>query len=110
MKRLVVSSLVLVMVLVSFSAFASQAVSKPGTSKNVLEGQLNINTATEVELQMLPGIGKKKAQEIVAYRKAHGEFKNVSDLDKVKGIGKKKVNVLKPFCMLEGKSTLKVVK
>lgn len=49
---------------------------------------VNINTANVEELQQLKGIGAKKAAEIVAYREAHGEFKNVDELTNVKGIGK----------------------
>lgn len=109
MKKLVVSLLVLFIVLTSLTVNAAQG-KKPGVSKDVLEGQLNINTATSIELQMLPGIGQKKADAIVAYRKAHGDFKSVNDLEKIKGIGKKKLNAMKPYCALEGKSTLKVVK
>ena len=41
---------------------------------------VNINTANVEELQQLKGIGAKKAAEIVAYREAHGEFKNVDEL------------------------------
>lgn len=51
--------------------------------------KLNINTATSTELaKSLKGIGKKKAEAIVAYRKAHGDFSSVKDLMKVKGISK----------------------
>lgn len=49
---------------------------------------VNINTANVEELQQLKGVGAKKAAEIVAYREAHGEFKNVDELTNVKGIGK----------------------
>ena len=49
---------------------------------------VNINTANVEELQQLKDIGAKKAAEIVAYREAHGEFKNVDELTNVKGIGK----------------------
>jgi len=109
MKKVVVSMLVVFTILMSFSLHAA-AGKKPGVSNDVLEGKLNINTATSIEFQMLPGIGQKKADAIVAYRNAHGPFKAVNDLDKIKGIGKAKLNTIRPLCMLEGKSTLKVVK
>jgi competence protein ComEA len=109
MKKVVVSMLVVFTILMSFSLHAA-AGKKPGESNDVLEGKLNINTATSIEFQMLPGIGQKKADAIVAYRNAHGSFQTVNDLDKIKGIGKAKLNKIRPFCMLEGKSTLKVVK
>jgi competence protein ComEA len=109
MKKVVVSMLVVFTILMSFSLHAASG-KKPGVGNDVLEGKLNINTATSIEFQMLPGIGQKKADAIVAYRSAHGPFKAVNDLDKIKGIGKAKLEKIRPFCMLEGKSTLKVVK
>ena len=49
---------------------------------------VDINTASVKELTTLKGIGKKKAEAIVAYRKTHC-FKSADELTKVKGIGKK---------------------
>ncbi len=49
---------------------------------------LDINTASEQELQSLPGIGAVRAAAIVAYRESHGPFREVSDLARVHGIGK----------------------
>ncbi len=57
--------------------------------------KININTATVDELASLNGIGKVKAEAIVAYRKVHGEFKTLKDLTSVKGIGEKTVEKLK---------------
>lgn len=61
---------------------------------------ISINNADAKMLTKLPGIGKKKAQAIVDYRQENGEFKSVSDLSKVKGIGKKLL------AKLEGKISL----
>ena len=61
-------------------------------SFNVFAEPVNINKATAKEIAAsLNGIGEKKAQEIVKYRKANGAFKNVDDLSKVKGIGDKTI-------------------
>lgn len=57
---------------------------------------ININTAGLAELQDIPGIGEKKAQAIVDYRNTHGAFTSVSDLTKVKGIGDKMLQKMKP--------------
>ena len=55
-------------------------------------GQVNINTADAQEISKnLKGIGLKKAQSIVLYRKSHGNFKTIESLSKVKGIGFKTV-------------------
>ncbi len=57
-----------------------------GTSQK----QVNINTADAKTLDdTLQGIGLKKAEAIVAYRKQHGPFKSADGLDQVKGIGSK---------------------
>lgn len=53
------------------------------------EGKVNINTATIEELKTLKGIGEKKAEAIIEYRKKNGSFKNKEELMKVRGIGKK---------------------
>ncbi len=47
---------------------------------------VNINTATVQQLESINGIGAKRAQAIVDYRKQHGEFKSLADLAGVKGI------------------------
>jgi len=51
------------------------------------KGLININTANVEELTELKGVGPKKAEAIVAWRKENGNFKNVDDLLEVKGIG-----------------------
>ena len=48
---------------------------------------VNINTATKEELTTLKGVGDKRAQEIIDYRKKNGNFKSVDELEKVPGIG-----------------------
>ncbi len=53
---------------------------------------VNVNTATAEQIaEELKGIGLKKAQAIVDYRKANGQFKTVESLTEVKGIGLKTV-------------------
>lgn len=49
-------------------------------------GLVNINTATAEQLQTLPGIGQAKANAIVAYREANGNFSSTEDLRNVPGI------------------------
>ena len=53
------------------------------------EGKVNINTATVEELKTLKGVGEKKAEAIIEYRKKNGSFQTKEDLMKVRGIGKK---------------------
>jgi competence protein ComEA len=48
---------------------------------------VNINTADQVELETLPGIGASRALDIINYRETHGAFLTLDDLIKVPGIG-----------------------
>lgn len=57
--------------------------------------QVNINKATQSELETLNGIGPKMAKSIIEYREANGNFARVEDLMLVKGIGAKKFDALK---------------
>ena len=68
---------------------------------------VNINTATVEELQQLKGIGAKKAAEIIAYREAHGEFKNVDELTNVKGIGKATLEKLRQELVVKNEAEAK---
>ena len=52
-------------------------------------GLININTASSVLLDTLPGIGPVLAERIVNYREANGPFTAVEDLGNVEGIGSK---------------------
>jgi competence protein ComEA len=72
-----------------------------------LEGVVNINTATAEQLQLLPGIGEKKAEEIIKYRKEKGEFKAIEDIKNVKGIGDKVFEKIKDNIVVEGETTAK---
>ncbi|HON37940.1 MAG: ComEA family DNA-binding protein [Desulfomonilia bacterium] len=69
-----------------------------------VKGQLNINTATIEELQLLPGIGQATAQNILDYREANGPFTSVEDIIKVKGVGDRKLEQLRHYLKTEGKS------
>ena len=55
---------------------------------------LNLNTATEAQLDELDGVGPATARKIVAYRQQHGGFRSVSELDQVPGIGPKRLAAL----------------
>jgi competence protein ComEA len=58
---------------------------------------VNLNTATQAQLESLPGIGPSAAQRILEYRQKNGSFKKIEDLMNVKGIGEKSFLKLKPL-------------
>ena len=56
---------------------------------------VNVNTATQSELEGIKGLGPSKAKAIIEYREKNGPFKSLDDLDKVKGFGKANIEKLK---------------
>lgn len=65
------------------------------SSKN--NKSININKATETELETLPGIGASLASRIVEYRKQNGNFSSIEDIKNVSGIGDSKYLNIKDF-------------
>lgn len=59
------------------------------TADNDNGGLININTATQEELESLPSIGEVRAQAIITYREEHGGFRTIDELKEVSGIGEK---------------------
>ncbi|MDD1013488.1 ComEA family DNA-binding protein [Pseudomonas rubra] len=75
---------------VSLSAMAAQVQVEPTAAMVTLPAaKLDLNHADATTLQStLVGIGKTKAEAIVAYRNEHGAFTSVDELLEIKGIGK----------------------
>jgi competence protein ComEA len=71
-----------------------------------VDHRIDINTASAAELATLPGIGDSKAKAIVDYREAD-PFRTVEDLKKVKGIGDKTFESLRPNLMVSEAGTKK---
>lgn len=61
---------------------------------------LDLNAASAVALESLPGIGARKAADIVADRELRGAFRSLDDLDRVRGIGPATVNRLRPWLVV----------
>jgi len=96
MKKLLgILGLVLVMTFSSPVTFAKNNVQVKQSVK------ININTATAEQLSSLKGIGTKKAEAIVAFRKTNGNYKKAEDIMLVKGIGEKM------FAKIKGNITVK---
>lgn len=62
--------------------------------------QISINTADINDLEALPGVGPALARRIIEYREKNGNFKKISDLKKVKGIGENLFKRIEPFIKL----------
>jgi len=75
-------------------------------AKKDVTGKLNLNTATEDQLMLLPTIGPAKAERVVTWRKKNGGFKRTADLRRVKGFGYKTFKRLEPFLDIKGDTTL----
>jgi competence ComEA-like helix-hairpin-helix protein len=69
-------------------------------AKSVRHFKININTAREERLQMLPGIGATMASRIVDYRRQNGPFKTLEDLQDVDGITAKRFGHIKELIEL----------
>jgi competence protein ComEA len=76
------------------------------SNRRELTGKLNLNTATEEQLMLLPTVGPAKAERIVAWRKRNGAFRRPADLRRVKGFGYKTFKRLEPYLDVKGDSTL----
>ncbi len=64
---------------------------------------INLNTASALELQQVPGIGPSTADKILQMRKSYGAFKSVDDLLAIKGIGQKRLEKMRKY-LVAGKS------
>jgi competence protein ComEA len=65
---------------------------------------INLNTATQTQLESLPGVGPKAAERILEYRKQNGHFTKIEDLMNVKGFGEKTFLKLKPMLTVGDKA------
>lgn len=84
----------------SNSGKASESTSDDKSSKNESAfkiSNVNINTATQTELETLPGIGPSLALRIINYRKENGKFKSIEELKNVSGIGDNKYAEIKKY-------------
>lgn len=72
---------------VQTSNSANYYLSRPMTDSKSSQDRVRLNSATAEQLQVLSGIGQKKAEAIVAYRQKNGLFKSIEDIQLVKGVG-----------------------
>ncbi len=68
---------------------------------SIPEKSININKASIKELTLLPGVGEKTAEKIIAYRNQIGSFKSLEQIMDVKGIGEKKFEKMKRYIVIQ---------
>lgn len=68
---------------------------------NTKQDVININTATQEELDTLPGIGPATATKIIEYRKEKGKFKQKEEIKEVSGIGEAKYEKIKEYISIK---------
>jgi competence protein ComEA len=75
---------------------------EPGAHALLFGGQLDVNHASVVQLQQLPGVGPGLAARVVQSRESEGPFESVDALDRVSGIGPARVEQVRPYVLAGG--------
>ena len=69
--------------------------SSKNSSGKITKGKININTASQTELETLPGIGPATSSKIISYREENGKFESIEEIKEVSGIGDAKYENIK---------------
>ena len=77
--------------------FTKEKLNSSNNTNSAKTSKININSATQTELETLPGIGPSTALKIINYRKEKGKFNKIEDIKNVNGIGESKFNKIKEF-------------
>lgn len=96
MRMYVPARVVAVLLLNCVFALVSASAALPATKKPPAH-PIDINSASSVQLQEVPGIGPATADKILAMRKSYGAFKSVDDLLSVRGIGPKRLEKMRKY-------------
>lgn len=100
-KSLINIVTLVVMLFATVGAFAAEEAAPAKVA-----GVVNINAADASQIALLPRIGPKTAERVIAWREANGKFSKSTDLMQVKGISDKTFDLVAPYVALEGKTTL----
>lgn len=73
----------------------NEYITKENDKETNKSDKININTATQTELERLPGIGSSTATKIIDYRKQKGKFSSIEEIKEVNGIGENKYSKIK---------------
>ena len=83
------------------SSVEPTAEATPATESHYIDGKLRINLATQAELEGLPGIGPAIAERIIAYRTRNGDFRRITTLKSIEGIGDKRYEAIKDLVTVD---------
>ena len=70
------------------------------------QGQININSAMEATLALLPGVDLETALNIIEFRESNGPFSTIDDLKKVKGIDEDLLERIRPYVSTDKETQL----
>ena len=79
---------------------AAKGAEAVGLAAEETSGKVDLNRADKAELMTLPGVGERKAEQIIAYRKAHGKFQSIEEIKNIPGIKEKAFEKLKDSIMV----------
>lgn len=99
--RSMTKALVLIVVAMFLCSCSTRVVSEPFLANNPSPNAININTATVVELERLPGVGRKTAEAIVDHRERHGTFRRVEHLMLIHGVSEARFAGIRPLVRIE---------
>ncbi len=105
LNRRSVQSFLVLLVLIACSFFALHFPDRP--SPRLVPAsriELDLNSASEMELSLVPGIGPKLAHRIVANRERLGDFPTLESLDRVHGIGPRTIQRIATLCVVNQSS------
>jgi len=88
---------------VQATAIIPAATSLPPRPK-IVAGKVDLNAATAAQLLLLPGIGPKRAADLIAERQARGAFKDMADVGRVPGFGPATLERLAPQVLISGRA------
>ena len=97
MRRLLWSVMVVLALCAGQFGAAQVQEAAPSEAPRAQPELIDLNTATGMELETLPGIGPRTAERIIEYRREHGGFERIEDLMDVRGIGERTFLRLKPL-------------
>jgi comEA protein len=107
MRRITFALGILMFAMLVTAAAQEKSASAPRRSSQAAaapSAPVNLNTATQAQIETLPGIGAKAAERIIEYREKNGGFKKIEELMNVKGIGEKSFLKLKPYLTVGDKT------